>query len=176
MFSDVSRFGMGNFFNLGARSRSASAGGAFRPKSRTGYAIAGFTLAEVVMAIALIAMTVTALVTGYIQVFRQAEWNSYSLAAQDLAQTRIEEARACPWRSWISPPEDMLVQSNFPERVEILHVPRSGAKTIWATNRVVISTVSSNPPLRMIYTECIWTFLDRGLFTNRIITYRAPDP
>jgi hypothetical protein len=35
--------------------------------------------------------------------------------------------------------------------------------------------ISSNPPLRQIRADCVWTFMNRRLFTNTIITLRAPD-
>ena len=68
-----------------------------------------------------------------------------------------------------------LVSSNFPLRVQILDIPITLSNIVYATNLITISTVSSNPALKMISVQCTWPFLDRGVFTNTIVSYRAPD-
>lgn len=136
---------------------------------------AGFTLIEVVMAMLLVGITVTGIVAGFIQSHRQAEWASYSLAAQSLALTPLEEARAAKWDPYQSPPTNQITTNNFPLRVHILDVPISGTNIVYATNRTFIRTVSTNPPLLEISVQTTWRFANRGIFTNTALTYRGPD-
>ena len=109
------------------------------------------------------------------QTTRQAEWSAYSLAAQSLASQSLEQSRAAKWDPKGYPATDQLVSSNFPLKVQILDIPMTGSNIVYATNITSISTVSVNPPLKMISVECIWRFLERGLFTNTVVSYRAPD-
>ena len=111
--------------------------------------------------------------TGSIQCMRQAEWTSHSLAANSLAAQRLEQARAATWDRGAS--IDQVVSANFPVDVEILDIPISKTNIIYATNYTTILSISTDPPLKMIRVDCVWRFLNRGLFTNMIATYRAPD-
>jgi hypothetical protein len=70
---------------------------------------------------------------------------------------------------------DELIQPNFPERVEVLDVPLHGGRMSLATNTTTISTIRTNPPLRVIQVDCVWAYHDGRLFTNTVVTYRAPD-
>jgi hypothetical protein len=135
----------------------------------------GFVLAEVVISSGLAAMLITGLVFGYLQTAAQAEWSAYSLAAQSLAQERVEQGRACAWNPYAVPPIDELVSSNFPVQLKVLDVPSSGTNAVRAANFTTIATVSTMPPLRMIKVDCVWSFMDRGMFTNSVVTYRGPD-
>ena len=65
--------------------------------------------------------------------------------------------------------------TNFVTQAAILDVPISGENITYATNFTVISLVSANPPLKMVRVDCVWPFKGQGLFTNTLITYRAPD-
>jgi hypothetical protein len=58
---------------------------------------------------------------------------------------------------------------------EILDLPMQGNNITYATNRVSITTISTKPPLRQIKVECTWSFMNRRVYTNSIVTYRAPD-
>jgi type II secretory pathway pseudopilin PulG len=135
-----------------------------------------FTLAEVVVAIAITVMSLAGIITGYIFATRQAEWSAYSLAAQSLATQRLEQTRAAKWdpRAW--PGVDQLIAANFPTvPTNILDLPVSGTNIAYATNFTTISDVSSGGyPLKMVRVDCVWSFRQR-LFTNTISTYRAPD-
>jgi len=135
---------------------------------------AAFTIIEVVVSMALIGLAVGGIIYGYIMLTYRAEWSAYSLAAQSLAMQRVEQARSAKWDRLAVPPVDRLVASNFPAVVEILDVPNSGTNLTYATNVVFISTVSTNPPLKMIHVECTWS-LRGNVFTNSVTTYRAPD-
>ena len=97
------------------------------------------------------------------------------LAAQSLASQSLEQSRAAKWDPKGYPATDQLVSSNFPLKVQILDIPMTGSNIVYATNITSISTVSVNPPLKMISVECIWRLLERGLFTNTVVSYRAPD-
>jgi Tfp pilus assembly protein PilV len=56
-----------------------------------------------------------------------------------------------------------------------LDVPATGAP-FSATNIISITDVQDVPPLRMIRSDCVWTFPPTGkVFTNTVVTYRAPD-
>jgi len=135
----------------------------------------GFVLAEVVISSGLAAVLITGLVFGYLQTAAQAEWSAYSLAAQSLAQERVEQGRASAWNPFAVPPIDELVSSNFPVQMKILDMPSSGTNVVRAVSFTTIATISTNPPLRMIKVDCIWSFMDRGMFTNSVVTYRGPD-
>jgi prepilin-type N-terminal cleavage/methylation domain-containing protein len=134
---------------------------------------AAFTLAEVVIALAIFAIVIQGVIWGYVTCTRRAEWSAHSLAAQSLASQGVEQARAAKWdpQSW--PMVDELPPSKF-EQIDALDIPIAGTPR-YATNFITITQVSANPPLREIRADCVWKFLNRGLFTNTVITLRAPD-
>jgi len=134
-----------------------------------------FTLVEALVSMLILGIMVTGMASGFMQCHRTAEWSAYSLAAQSLAMQPIEQARAAKWDPTRSIPMDQLVQANFTQRIFSLDVPISGTNIVFATNRTVIRTVSVSPPLREIAVECTWSFPKRGTFTNRVLTFRAPD-
>jgi hypothetical protein len=68
-----------------------------------------------------------------------------------------------------------LVAGNFPVVVAPLDIPVAANNPLNATNTTTITTVSTNPPLRMIRVDCVWWLLSRGPFTNTLTAYRAPD-
>ncbi len=135
----------------------------------------GFTLAEVLISLVLIGMAVGGLLYGYLMAARRAEFSAYSLAAQALAIQRLEQTRATSWQPNNVSPVDQLQATNFPNRVEVLDVPLQGTNIVYATNKTTISTISSSPPLRMVRVDCTWYFLNKGVVTNTIVTYRSPD-
>jgi hypothetical protein len=125
------------------------------------------------MAVSLI--LISGVVSGFIQTTRQAEWSAYSLAAQSLANQCLEQTRAAKWDPRGYPAVDQLVSSNFQGSVQILDIPVTRSNIVYATNLVTISTISTNPSLKMITVQCTWPFLNRGVFTNTVVSYRAPD-
>jgi len=135
----------------------------------------GFTMAEQVVALAVSLILISGVVSGFIQTTQTAEWSAYSLAAQSLASQCMEQSRAAKWDPRAYPAVDQLVTSNFPTMVQVLDVPMSQSNIVYATNVVTISTISTNPALRMISVQCTWPFLNRGTFTNTVVSYRAPD-
>lgn len=130
---------------------------------------------EVVMSMAIAAVAASCIVSGYLFSSSSVEHSGASLAASSLAQRTLEQTRAAKWDTKMTPVVDELVASNFPVSVSILDVPQRGSNVVYATNYTRISTVSTNPALRMIQVDCVWRFMNRGLTTNTILTYRAPD-
>ncbi len=73
------------------------------------------------------------------------------------------------------PSVDELVSTNFPTVISAFDMPSTGNNQIYGTNVVTITTISVNPPLRMINVECVWQAFNRGLVTNTMTVYRSPD-
>ena len=134
-----------------------------------------FSLTEVVASLAVTGIMIGGVVSGFRQTTHQSEWSAYSLAAQGQALRGLEQVRAAKWDPQAWPVVDQVLSSNFPERVEILDVPTRPGNITYATNRTTITTVSENPPLRLIRVDCTWPFMNRGVFSNTALTYRVPD-
>jgi len=132
-----------------------------------------FTLVEVVMAIAIVALGFAGIISCYTISAQRAEWTGQSFAAQSLASQGAEQVRAAKWDPQAWPVVDELPPTNF-FTVEPLDIPRSG-QPVYATNYIAISDVSTNPPLRQIRVDCVWLFAARRQFTNTMITFRAAD-
>lgn len=145
---------------------------AFRKKTR------GFTLAEVVISVGLAALIFSGVIYGYALTSDRAQWSACSLAAQSLAVQGVEQARSAKWDPQAWPPIDELGTTNYTQ-VSTLDVPVAKGNVIYATNYVSIATVSTFPPVRQLRADCVWQLLNgartRGLFTNSVITLRAPD-
>jgi Tfp pilus assembly protein PilV len=135
----------------------------------------GFSLMEASIASSIAAMTFGGIVFGYTQSGRNSEWSSYSLAAQSIAIQRMEQSRACKWDPDATPAVDELQATNFPPQTNILDVPIAGTNITYVTNITTISTVSATPPLKMISVQSTWRFTNGRVFTNSVVTYRAPD-
>ena len=139
--------------------------------------IAGFTLTEVVVAIAIAALSFGAVICGYVLTSDRAQWSAYSLAAQSLAMQGVEQARAAKWDPKAWPPVDELGLTNYTE-VDTLDVPTSG-QPVLATNYISVSVVSQSPPLRQLRADCVWSLASgrrsRGPFTNTVVTLRTAD-
>ena len=138
---------------------------------------AGFTLAEVVAAIAVATLTFGGVIYGYVLTADRAEWSANALAAQSLAMQGIEQARAAKWDPKAWPAVDELGVTNYTQ-VDTLDLPASGQPT-YATNYVSITTVSQDPPLRQLQADCVWSLINgrrsRGPFTNTAVTLRTAD-
>jgi prepilin-type N-terminal cleavage/methylation domain-containing protein len=145
----------------------------FRKRFETKRHDTGVTLIESLIAMAILGIMVAGIIGGYVQSQRTAEWSAYNLAAQSLALQPVEQSRAAKWEPYSSNPVDEL--TNMPTRTtNVLDVPISGTSVVYATNNIRVRTVSTNPPLKEIYVECTWRLLKRGVFTNWVLTYRAP--
>jgi len=134
----------------------------------------GFTLTETLVSIALTGMMVSGIVSGFLQSAKQAEWSSYSYAAQSQALRCLEEVRAAKWDPQAFPPVDQLTNV-APLSVDILDIPTAGTNVVFCTNRTAIRNISITPPLREITVQTTWRFLNRGVFTNVVRTYRTAD-
>lgn len=134
----------------------------------------GFTLTEVVVSLALIGLTAGGTIAGYVQSARSTDWQAHSLAAQSLAMQRVEQCRAAKWDTRSFPPVDQLIASNFPVTTAPLDIPVSGTNATYATLYTTLTSLSTDPPLRMVQSDCVWMFGGKR-FTNTAITYRAPD-
>lgn len=135
---------------------------------------AAFTLVEVVISILVVGLTLGGILGLYIQTAVRSEWSSYSVAAEMMALARLDQCRAAKFDPRGSPAVDQLVSTNFPIKVDVLDVGTSAGAITYATNRTTIRTISTNPPLKMVRVDCVWTFPRRGRFTNSVFTYRAP--
>ena len=135
----------------------------------------GLTLVEVVVALAISSLAVTGIVAGYIFSIGSAQKSTLSLAAGAKAMERIEEIRSAKWDTSSWPQVDELVATNFPDELVVLDHNAAGIGITYATNIVQISLISSNPPLKRIHVDCVWSFKGYQLLTNALETCRAPD-
>ena len=150
-------------------------------KSRA--ACAAFTLAEVLIAIFVLALVMGGMLEGYVQANRMAEYSSMSLAAQSTAQQGVEQALASRWDTRTGSTncgpgtDDELGLTNWvlSGTNYILDVPVSGA-AIPVVNNIYITKIQDYPPLRQIQSDAVWTFPLTGVtYTNTAITQRSPD-
>jgi prepilin-type N-terminal cleavage/methylation domain-containing protein len=143
---------------------------------------AGFTLVEVVISIAVLAIVMAGMIYGYVQTNQRAEWSSMSLAAQSLASSGVAQAIAAKWdtRSSISGTGygtgDELPPTNY-IHTNSMFIPGS-SDLVWVTNEISITSVTNNipngVPVRQIRADCIWQFKYTGKwFTNTALTWRT---
>ncbi len=135
-----------------------------------------FTLVEVVVCIAVLALAMSGMIYGYVQTNRRAEWSAMSLDAQSLVTEAIEQARAAQLvlggiNQYSQPPfsNGTYTQTNT------MLIPSTGRLTNVVT-KVSITNLSANPTLYQFRADCVWYFPGKtNKFTNTIITWRAPD-
>jgi len=151
---------------------------------------AAFTLAEVLIATTILALALGGILYGYGAANDLSEWSSMSLAAQSMAAQGMEQARCAQWNSQQYPyasgpgtgdelPVTNVVggtwSTNYSGTNYAMDVPATGTP-FYATNFITLTTVQIAPPLRMIRSDCVWTFpRSQKIFTNSMVTYRAPD-
>lgn len=165
-----------------------------------------FTLVESLVSIVVLAVVVGGVLIGYVEANRVALWSSMSLAAQSLAQQGMEQARCAQWNSEAFPVaygpgtgdelpgNQTIVYSDTTNSITLtlngvttttnwtstnvnyaMDVPASGAP-ISTMNIITITNIQTSPPLRLIRSDCVWTFPITGkVFTNTVVTLRAPD-
>jgi prepilin-type N-terminal cleavage/methylation domain-containing protein len=149
-----------------------------RPKE-AGKTSAGFTLIEVVMSMAVMALVIQGVFMGYAASTQRTEWNAHALAAQSVAAQGAEQARAAKWdpQAWPQTTgpggSDELGVTNY-TRAEVLDIPANGG-AMMVTNYVSITTLSDSPAIRQIRSDCVWRFINHGLFTNTVVLLRASD-
>lgn len=161
-------------------------------------ATAAFTLTELLVSVAIIGLMVVALLYGYVQVNRKAEWTAMSMAAQSVAAQGAEMARGALWEpklllqlpnTGLGTYDEMPATNGGPNYTTniicLLDIPSSGAPVSTngvtnllyaATNRITIIQVMNSPSVRQIQSDCVWTFpLTGQKFTNTVLTIRAGD-
>jgi Tfp pilus assembly protein PilV len=136
---------------------------------------AGFTLEEVVISMGIALGSVLAVLSGYKVAMYRTEWSLNATAAQALVTQRLEQTRAARWEPNAPVPVDELQAANFPEIVRSLGVPVVGTNLTTARLVTTISTVASDPPMKWIQVDCIWSIGERGPFTNTVTTLRSAD-
>jgi Tfp pilus assembly protein PilV len=145
-----------------------------RTRPRKQSRLSGVTLMETSVAMLVVAVTIAATINGYILAANRAEWSSQSLAAHSLAIQKMEQIRSASWDLGKEIPVDEVTEANFPATKSVLDLPISGSNSVIAVTYTAIASVSATPPLKLIRIDCVWPFRERGLFTNTLMTYRAP--
>ena len=154
-------------------------------KIKKGNHRSGFTIVETLVAVLILSLVMAGLIYGYVQANRIAAWSSMSLAAQAYAVQGAERARVAQWNSQMWPltngpgtgDELPPTTNSSPVFVEVdtNYIP-STRLPVLVTNFIYLTTAASNPPLRQIRSDVVWTFPVTGaLFTNTVVTLRAPD-
>ena len=149
--------------------------------------LAAFTIAEVIVAIAITAVAFSGVIRCYTQCTRRAQWSGYSLAAQAIANKELEQARAAVWDG--SAQKNELTNLNLSGwainsgvvsgyTIATLDLPVNGTNAIYATNFVTVSPIPiGNISVYMVRVDTVWPFKFGGSrsYTNSVATYYAPD-
>ncbi|MBI3880761.1 MAG: hypothetical protein HY301_11975 [Verrucomicrobia bacterium] len=148
------------------------------PTNQPGSSAKAFTFVEVLICLWIVTLIFTGILYAYVQSARRAEWSAYSLAAQAFGMMRMEQIRSCKWDLQAVPQVDQLTTAYFPATNGVLDMPIAGTNGVVATNFTYITVIGTNPPLKKIQVDCVWTYAAMRpwtVFTNTIITYRATD-
>ncbi len=158
----------------------------------------GFTLVEVVIALAIVGLVFAGILNAYVQTGLRLEWTGYSLAAQSLADETIEQARASLWDPAETPPVNEITNLNLRNMTfyvtngtsywtgnstNILDVPYESTNSfVMATNYVTIQMINvstyTNVQVEVVQVQTVWPFYIRAqnlLFTNTVTTIISPD-
>ncbi len=140
-----------------------------------------FSLIEVMIGFVVFGLVMSGMIFGYVEANRIAEWSSQSIAAMSYASQGMEQLRAAQWcaEEFVTANGvgtiDVLGPFYTNSQVDTLDIPTTGVP-INVTNYITISQISTNPPLRRLTSQVVWTFRLTGqLFTNTMVTLRAPD-
>ena len=163
-----------------------------------------FTLAEVVISIAIVTTIFGGMFVAYTQSTKRAQWTAYALAAQALGVQQLEQARSALWDPASQTHVNNLTNLIFwPGSVSNwnlagnyivtgyswtnLDLPTSGGNFVTATNYVTVrmlcwgntdGTTISAAPFQMVRVDTVWPFTwgpATRLYTNTICTYVSPD-
>jgi prepilin-type N-terminal cleavage/methylation domain-containing protein len=138
--------------------------------------LAAFSLVEIMICSAIFALVAAGAIYGYTQADRSAEWSSMSLAAQSLASEGLERARAATWQTEATSDttaDDFPIMPTNIYQTNIMLIPATG-KNLTNYITIVVQPISTNPPLRQIYSRCAWQFpLTGQWFTNTLVMQRA---
>lgn len=140
-----------------------------------------FTLAEVLISLAIAATLFGGVITAYVQSSYRAEWTGYSLAAQSLAVQQLEQARAADWDINTAPVKNEI--TNVPAMTSaILDLPITGTNVLWATNYTTITSIAitntTGASIYMVRVDTVWPFWWGGrkhYYTNTVADFFAPD-
>ena len=142
---------------------------------RRGFAeAAAFTLVEVVVSMALAVVVCGAIMKCYTLSSRRAQFSACSLAANAQAMKKLEQAIYANWVPSIGTVQlfNTALTNNDPENLEM---PIAQTNVVYCTNFTTITQISTNPALTMIRVDCVWKFMDLGVFTNSIAVIRGPN-
>ena len=146
-----------------------------------------FTLVEVVVAAALIALVYGGVINSYILTARRAEWSGYSLAAQAISIRQLETAHTATWllddvslgnqRDEIQ--YDGANFTNYSTVILDLPISLSNTNKWMATNYFTISinadaAAYGRNNYKMLRSDVCWQMKGKT-FTNTVVTYIAPD-
>ena len=110
-----------------------------------------FTLVEVVMSIAILALVMAGMIFGYVQTNHRAEWSSMSLDAQSFAAEAIEQVRAAQWalNGGTATNQLQLLPLSY-TRTNTMLIPSTGKLTNVLTTVTISPNLyaNDNPPLR----------------------------
>ena len=140
-------------------------------------ATAGFTLVEVVISLAILSVVMAAMIYGYSDINRNAEWNDLSLVGQAFASDYAEQARGAQWNSsskWSGVGNALACPTNY-VRLDT-NFSASGNIQVITTSVSITDMTTNNINLRQIRADSSWVFpLTGQKFTNTVVTQRAPD-
>ena len=154
---------------------------------------AAFTLIEVVISTAIVALIFGGIITSYIQSGKRLEWTGYSMAAQQMANSVLEQAKSGVWDPTI--PENDLTNLNLLSptytasnnlytytgyTTGILDVPYASTNYVMATSYLTaqLVNVSTNVQVQFLRVDTVWPFGEWSsmkLYTNTVVTMIAPD-
>jgi type II secretory pathway pseudopilin PulG len=162
-----------------------------------GRSAAGFTLAEIVISLAIIVLVLGSVILAYIGSSYRAQWSGYNLAAQALAMQQLEYARAAKWDvlNLGSSSVDEVTQLNLTAwssanggstwtgyTTNTLDLPISGTNCVWATNYCTVTYATNNTTssnlVHVVQVQTVWPFLwynKTYLYTNTLVDYISPD-
>ena len=134
----------------------------------------GMTLVEVATALAIAAVVIGGIISGYNFCTQASQKSALLLAANALALQRVEETRSATWDTAAWPVVDQLFETNFPAKVVTLDVSGDGKAVIPATVYTYINQISTTPPLKRVRADCVWQYRGTVWLTNSVETCRAP--
>ena len=153
-----------------------------------------FTLVEVMIASTILGLVFAGIINSYSQAGLRVQWSGYSLAAQSLASTVLEQVRSASWDPAQATPVNNMTNLNLTGasydsstrtytgyKVGILDVPYSTTNFTLATNYVTVQMVSvggvAQVQMQFIRVDTVWPFGLRrnAIFTNTVSTMIAPD-
>lgn len=149
---------------------------------------AAFTLAELMIALAIFVMVTAGLIYGYTRSNEFAEWNAMSLAAQGYAAQGVEQVRSATWSISTSgasgdeiPATNTVSHLSYTNyfQTNVMQIPITG-QIFYVTNSITVSNLQNSStipyPVRQIRADCTWKFPPTGKwYTSTVITERAPD-